>query len=230
MSISLASLSEEIIDNIIRLVDDLPSLVVLVRVSKSINRLTLPHLYENVSLINAASDTGTRHLRSLTFLLLRSPQIASYVHTFTLRTVYATEHFEEPFDTDSGEDNWPDHPELDSVLRTAIEEQLSYNDKTVARPDANDSVEDDLDGYFKIVRAGRNEAATISILLPKLVNLRSMDVPFDFEYNGLGEDLDRESFFISRMFERALPKKQSDAIQPSFRHLRSVMIPGADDK
>ena len=232
-------LSAELLNLIIGFIDDLPSLAVLARVSKLFNRLTLPHLYANVSLVGAVSDMGTKHLRPLAFLMLQQPQLAALVRTFTLRHAYRCEHVNGPIDWEPGWIGWPDTGS-DAIIKTAIKAHLGQNTEAATGPVASrdavievrneDAVRDEAEQWFQIVRAGFNEAAIFALLLPNLINLQSIDVPFQREYGGLGEGSSVQSQYIMKMFEQAATRQGLVQNQPSFGALTDIMIPGYDDK
>ena len=240
MSTSLEILSEDVLDLIISFIDHLPVLAVLARVSKHFNRLTLPHLYANVSFVGAASDTGTKHLRPLTFLMLQKPQLAALVRALTLRSAYASEDIRRPIGDEPGWIGWPQHSGLDVALKTAIKAQLGRDTEAATGPlatheaatkDENDeAAEDEAEKCFQLVRAGFNEAAILALLLPNLVNLQSMDVPFVQEYDELGEGFSVQSHFIMKMFERAATRQKLVQNRPIFGGLTDVIISGTNDK
>lgn len=233
METLLSPLSPEALSLIISFCDDLPSLAKLARVSRHLHQLTLPHLYCHLSL-KANFESGTRHLRDVTFLMLRNPETAAMVKHFTLRDPYKTQHFEEPPDTCEWR-GWPQHPELDTLLKDAIRIQLGPStepDSTPANGIADQTADKKAQLWFKLARAGFNEAATLALLLPNLVNLRTMDVAFKRETLGLGQEAGLEdcTHFLEEMFERATTGRIIIQDRPMFGRLTDIMLIDSDDK
>jgi hypothetical protein len=208
MGTSLESLSDELLDRIVSFVDSSAHLALVARISKRCCRVASPHLYSNVSIINVWSDLGAKHLRPFAFLMLQRPDLAALVQSFTLRSMYATEHENDATTAERDWECWPEVPDLDKVLTSAIAKHVD-NVGTSKK-------------WFTILRAGYNEAAILALLLPTLVNLRSMDIPFYQEYRGHGDEGDSE--YIMQMINRAERGREI------FNKLTDVMIPGTDDK
>lgn len=203
---SLEDLSEELLDRIVSCIDSLPSLAVLARVSNIFNRIALPHLYAHVSFNDANMSTGTKYLRPFTALMLEKPQLAVLVQSIRIRDSYTTGN---PINRKTWE-SWPSDIDLRSVFASAVQPHGLPEDKS--------------NRWIEILLDGINEAAILALLLPVLVNLQSMDIPFDTE---LQEDWDNDSRFISEMLQRAL----SIAVEgePIFSKLVDVMLAGTDD-
>jgi len=86
MTPSLDSLSEELVD---RIVSYLPQSTqyILSRVTKQFNRIATPRPYSSIYFKDATMDKGTPWLLHLTYLLLKKPSLATFVHSVTLRDV-----------------------------------------------------------------------------------------------------------------------------------------------
>ncbi len=210
MRTSLEAFSEEILDRVVSFVDSSPDLAHLAYVSKRLNRITLPRLYADVSFKNNWAEYHTKNLLPFAFLMFQRPDLASLVQSFTLRPAYETTHAEDDVHDESA---WPKHPDLDQTLKNTIAMHTQ-------EPDSRQQ-------WFEVVRARRNEAAILALLLPVLINLRSMDVPFQREYDGNGREKDSE--YTLEMLSRAAEGKFVNEL-PMFTSLTDVMIPGVDDK
>lgn len=226
------TLSEEVVSLIIGCGHDLPTMAVLARTSKRFHRLTLPHLYAHVSLLDhkRSSGVGTRHLRSLTFLMLQRPQLAALVRAFTFRGTYATRFRETSlvgqrrWMSRKNWPQWPQHPQLDDLLRTAV--------KLQTREDVDENaVDNEAARWFRIVRAGFNETAILALLLPNLVNLRSLDVvPEGNEHKGQSPDVEGYRYFMLDMLVRASTRRVCIRQQPMFANLTDVVLLTQDER
>jgi hypothetical protein len=212
MPVLLEMISEEILDRIVNCLDSLPSLASLARVSKRFNRITLPHLYAHVSFIGGAIDMGTKNLRPFTVLLLQKPHLAALVQSITLRDSYATEALDRPFLEKPCWKDWPSDADLESIFTAAVQ--------------AHGVPDEESKRWVELLLNGSNEAAILALLLPVLVNLQSMDIAFDREWDGEGE---QQSQFVMKMLQRA-----GEAVmvggRPIFSKLADVIVPGRGDK
>ena len=102
---------------------------------------------------------------------------------------------------------WPSHPDVDSIIRKAVEDV--------------ESEEGEREKLFEDVREGSDEGAILSILLPKLTNLRQLDLAHG--WLGAGSHL---LHFLRKVAKREAPFDK----RPAFANLTDVLIAGYDDK
>jgi hypothetical protein len=212
---TLLSLSEELLVRVVNFVE-YRSLASLSRVSQTLNRLTTPQLYDTIDFEGASEDTGVTNLIPLTFHLLQNPEIASLVHSFSIRNQFGTEgnlddlaptEGDEVNDDDVLRKGWPQHPDLDSIIRKAVE-------------DVEDG-EEEKETLFENVRNGTDEGAVLAILLPKLTNLRKLDLVHG--YLGPGS-------YLTRLLHKVTKREGPFQEEPAFINLTDVLIAGYDDK
>ena len=167
MATSLEALSEELLVRIVAFTER-PSLHALALTSRTLNRLATPALYANVDLKGARADEGNKFLIPLTYNLLKNSDLASMVHSFSIRDVFTCEEDDLiPLGSD-GEDTkyrkgWPaDQKDVDHLLESAV-------------ADVEDA-EKEQEKLYDILREGSDEGLTIGILISKLPNLRRLDI------------------------------------------------------
>jgi hypothetical protein len=172
MRTSLLSLSEELLIQIINFVE-YSTLLSLTLVSQTFNRLTTPCIYGNVQFWGGSIYEGVTYLIPFTFLILQKPNIASLIWSFYIRDHFGDSETLNPLRSDlkRGEwapdrKGWPSHPELDRILRKAVEDVESDQPEQTK--------------LLEIVRNGSDEGAILSILLPKLPNLHRLDLVHDW--------------------------------------------------
>jgi len=224
MVLNLDTLTEELLNRIVSFVSPHSSLWSLVLVSRTLNRLATPYLYETVNFKGASPDTGIRHLIPFAFLAFQKPYIASSVRSLSIRDTYGTpDQGLEPLndddaqsETDETEDKneeshgrkgWPNHPDRDQIIRSAIE-GVGYTGGEVDR-------------WFTALLEGDDEATILSILLPHLKKLRRLDLSQDW----IGDEDDLVSTF-RKASKREEPFNQGD----SFTCLTDILVAGYGDK
>ena len=102
---------------------------------------------------------------------------------------------------------WPSHLDVDSIIRNAVEDV--------------ESEEGEREKLYEDVRKGNNEGAILSILLPKLTNLRKLDLAHG--WLGAGSHLLR---FLHKVAKWDAPFDKRRA----FANLLDVLIAGYDGK
>lgn len=207
MANSLESLSEELLDRIVSFITSPPNLAVVARLSKQFNRIALPYLYAKVSFDGAWADTGTKHLRSLTLLMLQRPDLAALVKSFSHRFMFGTEQKDDLPEGDAPQCG-PQDPKMYEIFKSAI--------------DKYEESEDMSKEWLRAVMEGRNEAAIVALLLPSLLNLQSLDAPFDIEVDSHGYGVNSD--YIMAMLDLAGRDKRA------FSKLTDVIIPGTNEK
>ncbi len=207
----LLYLPDETVLRIINSVHSVSCLAFLARVSRRFHNLCLLILYTNVAFRGAGAGVGTKHLRSFALLMLQKPELAALVRSFSIRDNWSSwceeKEAEEVW-------RWPDHPELDTILESAI--IASVRNRKVARQ------------WLDLVRNGRNEATIIALILPMLPNMRSLDVTFDIE--AFGDGGSGETYYLPSMWQRASNKELASHGRIVFSSLVNIMLSGRDDK
>lgn len=240
MQVSLQGLSVEILDSIISFCNDRPSLAALARASKHLYRLTLPHLYRSISLSFSYDDQLTKHLRSLTTVLLQKPEVAALVQSLTIRPIYSTTYESRDLEDKPEWNTWQESEDLDRLLRKAIEAQIASDSQPSEPPSTRTRAKkagkdpkttDEVEKWLRLARARENEAPILALLLPNLVNLQALDVPFSREFGvATPENEAEDSRYIEKMFQRVEAGVTKLNGQPCFSKLTDVMLPGVDDK
>ena len=207
----LLYLPDETVLRIISSVHSVSCLAILARVSRRFHNLCLPILYTNVAFRGADAGVGVKHLRSFALLMLQKPELAALVKSFSIRDNWSSwceeKHAEEVW-------HWPDHPELDTILESAI--IASVRNRKAARQSLD------------LVRNGRNEAAIIALILPMLPNIRSLDVVPEIEAYGDGGS--GETYYLPSMWRRASNKEMASHGRSVFSSLVNIMLPGFGEK
>lgn len=218
MSPSLDSISVELLDNILSFVQPPSALCKLALVSWKFNTLTTPHLYRHVSLESDLPNGGFRHMLPFTSLILRKPSIASLVRSFTFRGLFHNEdslialaidpNSQLDYDNDEMRLPWPDHPELDDILRRVIGE-ISHSE------------EEELEWNREVLpRYAPKDTAIFALLLISFPNLRLLDM----EIGSFEDD------FLERIFYRIAFSEPPFDVKPVFTQLTDIMIASYDDR
>jgi hypothetical protein len=200
---------EEVLDCIVSEVGKLSDLLPLMTASRALNRITTPHLYHNIFFnIRHYEDPGLAYLRSLTYHLLKHPEIARLIHSFELRNSYDIEQVVFPPGY-SNKYSWPAQDDLDDILRSAIG-GLQYKGS-------------EAEDIFSTARTGGNETAILAILLQSLPNLENFLtnvrlVPLE------GTD------YVMNAFQRCTSLSTDNGYFTPFRNLKAALMQGEDEK
>lgn len=165
-------------------------------------------------------DVGVTYLIPFTFLILQKPNIASLVRSFCIRDSFGHKDMLIPPTSSNGDaaqkkvdegarKGWPSHPDLDGILGKAVEDI--------------ESEEEEKSKLFEEVRAGSDEGAILSILLPKLTSLRKLDL-----VHGWEDDARHLVRLLHKVTKREAPFDRYD--NSAFANLSDVLIAGYDDK
>lgn len=206
MAISLEALSEELLVRIVAF-PERPSLHALALTSRTLNRLATPALYDSVDLKGGNGDGGNKFLIPLTYHLLQNSDLASMVHSFSIRDVFTCEEDDLIPLGSEGEDTeyrkgWPaDQEDVDSLLERAVADVVD--------------TEKEQERLYDILREGSDEGLTIGILISKLPNLRRLDI--------IGSMMSAEKrilSFLQRIAKREVPFDK----KPVLTKLAEVLI------
>ncbi|PVH73173.1 hypothetical protein DL98DRAFT_58015 [Cadophora sp. DSE1049] len=205
MATSLEALSEELLVRVVSLTErsSLPSLALT---SRTLNRLANPALYVNIDLKGAAADEGNKFLIPLTYHLLKNPDLASMVHSFSIRDVFSCEE-DDLIPLDEGADTeyrkgWPaDQEDLDTLLKRIV-------------ADVEDT-EEEQEKLLNFLREGSDEGLIIAVLLSKLPDLRKLDI--------VGSMMSVEKGFL-RFMQRVAKRETPFDRNPVLTKLAEVLI------
>jgi hypothetical protein len=157
-------LPEELLANIISSAspNTLPDLA---RTSKTLNRITTPYLYSNITLGGGDGDQDTFALVPFAYTIFTAPKVPFLVNSIVVNEWYASQE-EECEDATSDKTEWPvpEDQEVEKVLR-----------KVCARYTCSDTETDEL---YKKVKSGRNEDAILVLLLASLPKVKRLDFSF----------------------------------------------------
>jgi hypothetical protein len=160
MTYSHLHLPEEILDRILHYTTHRPTIHTLCTVSKALNCIATPYLYHSIAL----RKDDFQYLRPLALLLWTSPKHRDIVHSISVKQAYGGNLV-----------RWPDHPQLDDILRHQIELYVREGDKGK---------------WFERVRDGIDALPVASLLLRSLPNVQRM--PFEgFEMVDPGAGIGR---------------------------------------
>ncbi|KAK3060590.1 hypothetical protein LTS18_008206 [Coniosporium uncinatum] len=213
MTPSLDSLPEELVD---RIVSYLPqsSQCILSRVSKHFNRIATPRLYFSIYFRNATMDKGTPWLLHLTYLLLKKPSLAIFVHSVTLRDVLCDGQVPLPADFKDNDNGtrkalrWPQEPDLDDVLNAGLKRYSASKTRS-----KNKRLEEQLSK----LKSGC-EGGILALLLLHLPKLRKLDFSFF------------SAPLLLETFQQVANKNAPVDSVLVFQELTDVMFNGCDEK
>jgi hypothetical protein len=143
----IETLPDELLDLILHHVKDRAAQHALCLVSKEINRIATDHLYANMHL----EKDDFKHLRPLALLFWISEPHRKAVRSFSVRQAYG-----------GNLDPWPNHPDLDYIIRKNVEKYVKLGDR---------------EQWFSQVRDGDNSTRIASLLLRSLPHLEKMQLP-----------------------------------------------------
>ena len=161
--------------------------------SRLLNFITTPYLYDHIELRGHSqhwSQPASTEFRNLTVLLLERPHLAGYVRHFTMRKDSSSD----------GRSRQVEIANLPQALSTAIE--TASHSKEEERQWLEDV------SFTKSI----NEDALMTLLLPALPNLTTLDLT-------LGENVT----YFSRMMQRASRKEKPFDTTPAFETLSDIM-------
>ncbi|KAH7378168.1 hypothetical protein BKA64DRAFT_688076 [Cadophora sp. MPI-SDFR-AT-0126] len=211
MATSLEALSEELLVRIVTLTER-SSLHSLALTSRTLNRLVIPALYAAIDLKGGAADEGNKFLVPLTYHLLKNPDLASMVHSFSIRDVFSCEQ-DDLIPLDEGADTeyrkgWPaDQDELDILLQKVV-------------PDLEDAAEEQ-ERLLKVLKGASDEGLIIATLISKLPNLQKLDI--------VGTMMSVEKGLL-RFIQRVAKREPPFDKKPVLTKLKEVLISGWDEK
>jgi hypothetical protein len=203
-------LPEEVLDRIVSGVENRSDLLPLMTASRTLKRITTPHLYRVIFLCRHEEDPGTglAYLRPLTYHLLKHPEIACLAHSFDLRSSYnIIKVVWLPGRSDKH--SWPAQADLDDILRGAIA-GLQYKGR-------------EAENIFNTARTGGNESAILALLLQSLPNLKSFLT--DVHLVPL-----RDTDYVMEAFRRHSMLLTDSGNFVPFQSLEAVLMFGEDDK
>ena len=196
-------LPREVITYIIANVDSRSTLTNLALCSHNFYAISVPKLYNHIELYEGPNDWGsygTRHLRSLTSLLLRRPDLARFVRHFTFRKTI-NDGFESRHADQHG--RRPKTVEVDDIFKEAIK-RLSCSTEEETQ-------------WLNHVSWIDHEDAVATLLLPTLVQLERLDLKL----------MDNETY-LARMIDRVCRKQKPFDAQPVFQALTAIIYTGCD--
>jgi hypothetical protein len=206
-------LPEEILDRIVSGVENRSDLIPLMTASRTLKRITTPHLYRVIFLYRHDDeddedlDAGLAYLRPLTYHLLKHPEIACLAHSFDLRSSYNIVQVVFP-PGDSDKHSWPAQDDLDDILRSTIA-GLQYKGR-------------EAEDIFDTTRTGGNESAILALLLQSLPNLESLLA--DVHLVPL-----RDTDYVMEAFQRCAMLSTANGNFVPFQSLEAVMMSGEDE-
>jgi hypothetical protein len=157
-------LPEELLANVISLTakEFMPNLCLA---SKTLNRLTTPQLYSNITLGDEDNDGETIAVARFAYTIFSSPDYAPLVNSIIINEWYESQETEGE-DVTFNESEWPTSAkqETEMVLRRKCEECV------VGKEEA--------EKLYQKIKSGRNEDAILALLLASLTNIRKLDFSF----------------------------------------------------
>jgi hypothetical protein len=202
--ISLESLSDELLLQITRYLDDSQSLARVALVSRQFYRIANPELYTNPCRIGRGPTYGVRQLLPFTWLMIKSPDLASLVRSFSIRGCFG------------------DDARLLSPSEFDNPGRLPFPPSSSSDPDFSGAIsdykfcDDEFEEFITLVENGSSEDAVITLLLTRLPNLRRLRL-----------EVPPESVYLDGLFQdQALPIRLRPIGLPALARLEEVMIIG----
>jgi hypothetical protein len=143
----IETLPDELLDLIMCHIYDRCALHALCLVSKDMNRIATARLYANIVL----EKEDFKHLRPLALLFWTSAPHREAVRSLCVRHAYG-----------GNLDPWPNHPELDAIIRKNLELYVRLGDR---------------EQWFNEVRDGGDSTRIASLLLRSLPHVMTMQLP-----------------------------------------------------
>ncbi|KAF2000923.1 hypothetical protein P154DRAFT_575626 [Amniculicola lignicola CBS 123094] len=205
MASRIPGLPVELIARILEFVTSMSTLKAAMLCSSQWHEIALPYLYRSINFTGGSYEAfpGNRTLRDLTVLFLRRPELAKHVRHFSIRPAF-----------NDGSNRSDDSPEQSCEgKRTAfgnIEEELKSAIASASHDDMEQS---------KWLAAADVEDALLALLLPKLVNLQTLDLETPIIPH-----------YIETMFNRVGLKQKPFDTTPAFTKLKSILWAHDDNK
>lgn len=218
MSISLTDLPPELLTLVVANVESQATLYNLARSSRHLYHFTIPHLYQSITIREKIREREQRngHLRNLTSLLIRKPDLARLVRHFTLHTVNSQFGIaKSPGDSDHSEKSEESirtgHAsakfkpgKVDPALKTAVRAWNLFKEE-----------ENDWLRKLSDTRECHHDSV-LALLLPALLNVER--VVLDLE---TGHDI----YYLKGVIKLAVRKERLFDIRPLFEALTVFVCP-----
>ncbi|KAL9079596.1 MAG: hypothetical protein Q9157_001533 [Trypethelium eluteriae] len=188
----------ETLSHIFSFVDSRATLKNLTLSSKNFYKIATPRLYSHLELLNADWETPFYALRPLTCLFLRKPELAQNVRHLALRSTFED-------GPASGGKQGNKKLDLDPEIRSAIVASAqSKEEESQWLEDASEQAHED---------------CILSLLLPTLTNLRSIDI-----------EMPVQPVYVPRQLERIGRGEHPFDRKPTFSKLTDILIAHDDSK
>ncbi|KAL9090312.1 MAG: hypothetical protein Q9165_005345 [Trypethelium subeluteriae] len=198
MSTNVPEIPIEVLSRIFSVVDSKATLKNLILSSKNFYSIAAPHLYSYLELLTADWETPFYALRPLTCLFLRKPELAQHVRHLALRSTFED-------GPSSGGKQGNKKLDLDPEIRSAIiASAQSKEEEGQWLEDASEQAHED---------------CILSLLLPTLTNLHSIDI-----------EMPVKPEYVPRQLERIGRGEHPFDKKPTFSKLTDIHIAHDDSK